>query len=67
MTEADKDLQIAELTVLLREARNFCNALWLDCMTSDIAEETMRKYKGMGARLNKFTKNDTAFSKDYPA
>ena len=39
------------LTIILRQ-RNFLNALWLDCKTEGIAENTLAKHRGLGTAVN---------------
>lgn len=62
MTEADKDLRIAALTILLREARNALNAMFLLLAKSDKAAEAFAKFGHLGTKINKVAKNETAYS-----
>lgn len=59
---AAERLKNAELIILLREARNALNAMFLLLAKSDKAEEAFAKFGHLGTEINKYAKDETAYS-----
>ena len=53
------NLKIAELTILLNEAKNLNKALFLDLETAGVAEETIRKYPVLAKKMDGVLKTGT--------
>jgi len=55
------NLKIATLTILLQEARNALNAMFLLLEKSDKADEAFKKFGPLGKEINKYAPDKAAF------
>lgn len=55
------NLKIANLTILLREARNALNDMFLLLAKSDKADEAFKKFGHLGKEINKYAPDKAAF------
>ena len=57
MTDAEKDLRIATLVILLQEARNALNAMFILLAKSDKKDEAFKKFGHLGMKINSALKS----------